>query len=98
MVDINKIPKVDNVPVEKLIVYSPEQCPFRTGAFNRHGDEQEVCGYLKSLHLMESIPFTFQGHTITSIEKEQDADCCCTDEVWITGCPLLSTSFIIEKN
>ncbi|GAF83116.1 unnamed protein product, partial [marine sediment metagenome] len=27
-----------------------------------------------------------------------DATCCCTDERWIEGCPLLNSDFIVVKN
>lgn len=96
MFDVNVIPKVESIPTKKLVVYSPEQCPFRTIA-PWHDGEADYCGYLKSLHKMVVNHITFDESTY-SFEDDADAFCCCTDEQWLEGCPLLKDSFIVVKN
>ena len=88
--------KVDSISIKKIIVFSPEQCPFRYTAPYYDGEE-DYCSCLKSLHKIVEKRMTFGGHTL-SYKEDANATCCCTDERWIEGCPLLNSSFVVEKN
>lgn len=83
-------------PVKKLIAFSPEQCPFRS-TVPWYDGTADYCGYLKSLHKMVEKRITFGGRTLF-YEEEAEGFCVCTDELWLEGCPLLNSSFMIEKN
>jgi len=74
---------------KEIKVYLPEQCPFRYTAFhNVTSDEEDYCGYLKSLHKTVDVLFVIEEHKFASTE-DANATCCCTDDQWIEGCPLL---------
>lgn len=81
MFDINKITEVGKVPIEKLIAYKPEQCSFRIYAFDQYACDDHFCAFLST-------------ETETNFKRE---DCCCTNEVWIAGCPLLKDSILVVK-
>lgn len=87
--------------IKEIKVFLPEQCPFRYWSTIHYssGDvgEDEFCSYLKSLHKTVERFGSICGRKISYIE-DADTTCCCTDDRWIEGCPLLKDDFKIMKN
>lgn len=81
-------------------VSKPENCPFRYWSTIHYssGDigEDDFCSYLKSLDLKETRIAIIADHKL-SYEDKVDTSCCCTDEQWIDGCPLLRDNIKIMK-
>lgn len=95
MFDINNI-YLKSKPTKKLVIFKPDQCPFRFTALYYEGEE-DYCGYLKSLDKIVEKRISFGGYTHV-YEDDADTACCCTDDRWIKGCPLLNNNFVVVKN